>query len=260
MSKRRKTAIPSSSSWDPVADWYIGWVGARGSDHHRKLAIPAALDLMSPLESRRVLDIGCGTAAIARHIVAAGGAYTGMDSSHRLLGYARRHQRHAIFVHGDATRLSEAPGLRAASFDVALFLLSVQDIDPLPEAVASAAWALRPGGRLVILMTHPCFRIPRQSGWGWDSGRGLQYRRIDRYLTPLSVPLKSYGRDRSGATRSHHRPLEDYVCALAENGLAVDLMREIPADRGLVSGARTRAERRADREIPLFLGLRAVKR
>jgi hypothetical protein len=37
---------------------------------------------------------------------------------------------------------------------------------------------------MVLLLTHPCFRVPRQSGWGWDEQRKLQYRRVDRYLTP----------------------------------------------------------------------------
>jgi hypothetical protein len=46
--------------------------------------------------------------------------------------------------------------------------------------VASAAWALQPGGRLVLLLTHPCFRIPRQSNWDWDQGSRLRYRRVDR--------------------------------------------------------------------------------
>ncbi len=30
-------------------------------------------------------------------------------------------------------------------------------------------------------------------GWGWDAGRGLIYRRIDRYLTPLKIPMQAYG-------------------------------------------------------------------
>jgi hypothetical protein len=64
----------------------------------------------------------------------------------------------------------------------------------------SAAWLLRPRGRLAILMTHPCFRVPRQSGWRWDASRRLQYRRVDRYLTKLDVPIKAYGGARRGAT------------------------------------------------------------
>ena len=35
-----------STTWDPVAAWYYGWVGATGSKHHRRLAIPALLELL----------------------------------------------------------------------------------------------------------------------------------------------------------------------------------------------------------------------
>lgn len=77
-----------------------------------------------------------------------------------------------LFV-GDARNLSQVPGLQAESFDAVVFLLSIQDMDPLPAVLRSAAWSLRAGGRLVILMTHPCFRVPRQSGWDWDAQRKL---------------------------------------------------------------------------------------
>ncbi len=48
-------------------------------------------------------------------------------------------------------------------------MLSIQDMDPLSDVLESAAWAPNLDGRVVILMTHPCFRVPRQSGWGWDA-------------------------------------------------------------------------------------------
>jgi hypothetical protein len=126
-------------------------------------------------------------------------------------------------------------------------------MNPLDAVLRSAAWALRPSGRLVILMTHPCFRIPRQSGWGHDGGRDLRFRRVDSYLKTLSIPMKPYGKDRAGVTLSYHRPLGDYVTALAESGLLVDALREIST----YQDGKTRAEQRANAEIPLFAGLRA---
>jgi hypothetical protein len=135
--------------------------------------------------------------------------------------------------------------------------LSIQDIDPLEDALASAAGALRGGGRVVLLMTHPCFRIPRQSGWGWDAGRQLRFRRVDSYLGRLAVPMKAHAG--GGATRSYHRPLAAYVNGLAACGLYVDRVCEIPRPSD-APGPHARAERRASEEIPLFLGLRAVKR
>jgi hypothetical protein len=131
-------------------------------------------------------------------------------------------------------------------------------MDPLEDVLACAVWALKPAGRVVLLLTHPAFRIPRQSGWGWDEGRKLLFRRVDRYLTPLAVPMKPFpGREVRGVTRSFHRPIQAYVNGLADHGFCLDRLEEIPAHKSSKSAPSERAERMARREIPLFLGLRA---
>lgn len=242
----------SSRSWDGVADWYAGWSGPHGSRHHRALAIPAAIDLLALRRDERLIDIGCGPGPLAPAVVHQGAAYTGVDSSRRLLAVGRQHHGgFARFVEGDATRLAAIIG--GERFDAACFLLSLQDIDPLETAIRSAASVLGACARIVAVMTHPCFRVPRQSGWGWDDRRKLQYRRIDSYLSRLAVPMEQ-GRDGRSSTRSFHRPLGAYVAALAEAGFVVDALREIA---GEAEGTAGRAGRTAAREIPLFLALRA---
>ncbi|HMP41797.1 MAG TPA: class I SAM-dependent methyltransferase, partial [Roseiflexaceae bacterium] len=250
------------TSWDPVADWYAGWVGEQGSDHHRLVAIPALLDLLQPQRGEAILDVGAGPGVLAPYIADTGATYTGVDASERLLVIARRHHGAAgRFLAGDATRLAAIPGLQAAAFDAVTFLLSIQDMNPLEAVLRSAAWALRPGGRIVLLLTHPCFRVPRQSGWGWDEERKLRFRRIDRYLTPLAVPMKRYrdrkNADRETATRSFHRPLEAYINGLAAQRLFVEHLREIPSTITSDHASLSSAERLAQAEFPLFLALRA---
>ena len=71
--------------------------------------------------------------------------------------------------------------------------------------------------------------------------------------------MKAYGTSRRGTTRSYHRPLGAYVNGLAACGLLVGEVREIPTYKPPEPGPNARAERRSNREIPLFLGLRAVK-
>ena len=75
-------------------------------------------------------------------------------------------------------------------------------------------------------MTHPAFRQPRHSGWGFDEGRKLTYRRIDGYLGEMAVPMKSLGG--GPPTRSFHRPISAYINAFAEAGFATDAMLELP--------------------------------
>jgi SAM-dependent methyltransferase len=249
----------SSGSWDPVADWYINWTGKRGGRHHRQTAIPAALDLLDLQPGERLIDIGCGPGALAWHVARAGATYTGVDASPQLLRFARQHQADdGIFLIGDATRLDQVPALQPGSFDAAVFLLSIQDIDPLEAAIASASWALERDGRIVILMVHPCFRAPKESNWEWDQERRRMYRRIDGYLTRRRVPMRPFGNGR-GHTQSYHRPLATYARVLADHGFRIDRLEELPSADEPERGPRYDAERRAQQEIPLFLGIRAVR-
>jgi SAM-dependent methyltransferase len=216
--------------------------------------------LLEPLPGETILDLGAGQGVLCPAVVAAGAEYVGVDLSERLLAYARKH--HSLkgkFIQGDATRLAAMPDLNPASFEAAVFLLSLQDMDPLEAALDGAAWALRPGGRVVILLTHPCFRIPRQSGWGWDPQRKLQFRRVDRYLSPLPVPLKAYPGQAKGVSTSFHRPLSSYISGLGQAGLLVDAVDEIPVESERRDAARLQAQKNSDREIPLFLVIRAIK-
>ena len=257
----RRGAAPRETSWERVATWYDGWVGDRGSEYHRQLAIPAVLDLLDPREAEEILDVGGGQGVLAPYLVDAGARVTVVDASARLIAAARRrHARlgDARFLVGDARRLAAVAGLGAASFDAAVFLLSIQDMDRLDDVVRGVDWALSERSRVVLLMTHPAFRQPRHSGWGFDEGRKLTYRRIDGYLGEMAVPMKSLGGGQP--TRSFHRPISAYVNALAGAGFATDAMLELPdlpPERR--PGKAARADARANAEIPIFLGLRAVR-
>jgi ubiquinone/menaquinone biosynthesis C-methylase UbiE len=254
----RPRAAADDTSWDRVATWYDGWVGDQGSRYHQALVVPAAMDLLQLEPGEAVLEIGSGQGVLASRVAAAGAEYTGVDASPKLVESARRrHGRAGTFVVGDARRLPATPGLRPASFDAAVFLLSIQDMDPLEQVLASASWAVREHGRIVIVMTHPAFRQPRHAGWGFDEGRKLVYRRIDAYLTPMAVPMKALG-DRA-PTRSFHRPISAYVNGLAAEGFVVDAMIEVPDTLDERRPAPGKAGDRAASEIPLFLALRAIR-
>jgi ubiquinone/menaquinone biosynthesis C-methylase UbiE len=259
--ERRRPSPPGETSWERVATWYDGWVGDRGSAYHQQLAIPAVLDLLDPREGEEILDVGGGQGVLAPYLVEAGARVTVIDASARLIAAAKRRHariRDARFLVGDARRVHAVAGLEGASFDAAVFLLSIQDMDRMEDVIGGVDWALKERSRVVLLMTHPAFRQPRHSGWGFDEGRKLTYRRIDGYLGEMAVPMKSLGGGLP--TRSFHRPISAYVNAMADAGFATDAMLELPdlpPERR--PGRASRADERANAEIPLFLGLRAVR-
>ena len=129
---RRSRKRAPRTSWDPVTDWYDGWMGRDGSEHHRQLAIPAVIELLDPQPDEEILDVGAGQGVLAPSIAQARARYTGVDISGELLRRARKHHGHqGRFIQGDARRLAELPGLRAGWFDAVVFLLSIQNMDPL---------------------------------------------------------------------------------------------------------------------------------
>jgi SAM-dependent methyltransferase len=158
---------------------------------------------------------------------------------------------------GDARELANLP---AGYFSAAACVLAIQNIHPLPPVFEGVARILKSGGRMVVAMTHPCFRGPGATQWGWDESTGTQYRRVDRYLIPRKEPIITHpGSDPGKYTWSFHRPLEAYVSAMAAAGLAVDALEEWPSHKNSDSGPRAPAENRARKEIPLFLAIGAVK-
>lgn len=197
----------------------------------------------------RVLDLGCGQGVLAPYVLRARARYVGVDTSRALLRLARRrHGAPATFLHGDARALTETTRLEPGTFDAVVILFSLQDIDPLEAVLHSAADMLRPYGRLVFLIAHPAFRVPRQSGWGWDGARKLTYRRVDSYLSRMAIPLLP-SRAGGAAMTSYHRPLSDYLNSLAIAGLNLDRVLEV-----------TPGEIEAkSKEIPLYLAVRASK-
>ena len=257
--KPLKPKLQRQTHWDPVAKWYNGWVGKKGSLYHRAVAIPKVMELADLKPNELLLDLGCGQGVLAPHVLKQGARYQGVDGSRTLVQLARKHHGENVkgkagFVLGDVRKLRSLPEIQAKSADIAVFMLSVQDMDPLDEVLAAAAWALKPASRIVIFMLHPAFRVPRQSGWGFDPGRKLTYRRIDSYLTSRGVPMKAYAEvtsRSSGTTMSFHRPLGEYVNTLSSLGFFVDRLDELP-DPNIDKNTK-----KETLDIPLFAALKA---
>jgi SAM-dependent methyltransferase len=253
---------PNLTDWAGVADWYDKLVGGGGSEYHREVVLPGVTRLLRPEPTLRVLDLACGQGVLARHLAVRGCVVTGVESAGSLLDAARRHDAalppeaaRPVYVRGDARELSHPPG----SFDAAACVLAIQNIQPIAPVFAGVAAALRPGGRFVIVMMHPCFRGPKESSWGWDDNT-RQFRRVDRYLLPRKHPIVAHpGVDASAYTWTFHRPIGEYVKQLAKAGLLVDAMEEWPSHKTSEAGPRAAAENTARKEIPMFLAVRSVK-
>lgn len=250
---------PAQTPWDRVASWYDSHVGGEGSEYHQRVVIPGTLRLLEMQPGERVLDLACGQGVLCRALQRLGVQVTGVDLSGELIQRARQRSPKGIrYLVADARGL--AGMLPSESFHAAACVLSIQNMEPVEPVFAQCARLLEPGGRLVLVMTHPAFRIPRQTRWGWDEERKLLFRAVDRYLSSLKVPIDTRPFKAPGqVTWTYHRPLQTYVSGLAAAGLWVNALEEWPSPRVSQPGPKARAENRARAEFPLFLALRAIR-
>jgi len=239
------------TSWEHVHDWYDKEVGVKGHYFHEHLILPSLLKHLNKAES--ILDLACGQGVLSRHLPKKT-TYVGIDLSKSLINAAKKYRppsSHQFFV-GDVT--SSLP-IEKKDFSHCVIQLAFQNIENGQEVLRNAHSHLQLGGKLFLILNHPCFRIPRQTSWGIDTQKKLQFRRIDRYLSFLKIPI-TLGKQ---MTYSFHHPLSTYTQWLHEAGFGIEWMEELTSNKKS-SGKFSVMENRARSEFPLFLQIISFKR
>jgi ubiquinone/menaquinone biosynthesis C-methylase UbiE len=249
-----------STSWGKVDKWYNELVGTEGMHYHQKIILPKITELLDldNHPSPSLLDVGCGQGILSRHIPE-NVVYHGIDISPELIQHAKQHRmlKSHQFSLGDATkRLS----INKKDFSHASIILALQNMEDPSVALQNISMHLQKDGKLIIVMNHPCFRIPRQTHWGVDESKKLQYRRLDMYMSALKIPIQakpSKGK-KSEVTWSFHHPLSSIMCWLREAGFMVTHLEEWCSDKKS-TGSKAKMENKSRNEFPLFLCIVSVK-
>ena len=251
--KPPEVSLPNDgkTSWGGVADWYEEHLTGEDT-YHAKVIAPNLMRIVAPGNGMRILDLGCGEGYFARMFYSAGAMVVGADIADTLIEKAKRQSGNIDYHVADATK-----GFSFAadqSFDAVVCVLALQNMEKLESVFKECARVLKPGGRIIFVLNHPVFRIPKRTSWGWDDQNKIQYRRVDAYLSARSEKIDmSPGGGSSEVTWSFHRSLQDHMKALAGAGFAITKIEEWISHKKSEKGPRAEAEDTARKEFPLFL-------
>jgi ubiquinone/menaquinone biosynthesis C-methylase UbiE len=250
----------SDTSWGTVASWYNDHLEKTGDTYHEKVVYPNLLRLLGDVKGKKVLDLACGQGQFSRILRTEGAYVTGVDLGKELIDLAEANNpsikeagTHKItYFHGSADDLFM---LKNGAFDIVVCILALQNIEKLHKTLEEVSRVLTLQGTCYFVINHPSFRVPRMSHWGYDERVGVQYRRVDEYMSESHVKIDMTPGSKSNKkyTVTFHRPLQVYIKALTKAGFALTHLEEWISHKESEKGPRQKSENNARKEIPLFM-------
>ena len=223
----------SRAAWETIAPFWDDHIGPGGNEWHRQLIAPAQMELLEIEPGQRVLEVACGNGQFAREMAASGAAVTATDFSEPFLELARGHTPDTLPITYSTLDVADEAALRAICaepFDAVvatMALMDIADIEPLARVMPSA---LKPGGRFVFSVMHPCFNsadISMVAEEDWPEGQ-LRVEHVIKVRRYLDYP-PHLGIGIEGQPEPHiyfHRPLHELFGTFTEQGLVMDGLRE----------------------------------
>lgn len=220
--------------WNQNAAFWDSIIGDAGNRFHQTIVEPATLDLLALKASESVLELACGNGAFARTMARLGVHVVASDFSAGLLDRARERTSDDAVAYTliDATKHEQLVALGERRFDAAVCNMGLMDMPVIEPLFSALGRLLKPGGRFVCSVQHPCFNSNGATKLVELEDRNGELVttyaiKVSRYLTPWT----ERGIGIVGQPTPHylfHRPIGLLLNAGFRAGLVLDGLHEPP--------------------------------
>ncbi|MEI6042694.1 MAG: methyltransferase domain-containing protein [bacterium] len=275
-------ASKNNTSWGNEAEWYDNYL-ADSDSYQKQIIMPNIIRIINPTVGQKVLDVACGQGLFSESMIDKGANVVGVDISNELITVAKNRFKDKIsendaFIVSPAHKMISA-GVEEKSCDSAMCILAAQNIEEFDIALKESAKILKPKGKMVIVLNHPCFRVPKNSDWYFDAEGGgpegdpsytivngkkagrygrVVYSYMSEEVIKIDMHPGEKDRRKKSYTTSFHRPMQVYSKWLANAGFAILRIEEWTSHKKSNPGTRELADKRCKKEIPLFMCIEAV--
>jgi ubiquinone/menaquinone biosynthesis C-methylase UbiE len=216
--------------WDQMTDWWDEKLGDAGDLWHRALIDPPLIRLVGEVNGIQILDLACGNGYLSRRFARQGAIVTAVDANAPLIERVRtREKQESLGITYHVADAAHLEMLEDAAFDLVICNMALMDIENAAGAIHEVSRVLRPRGRFVMSLSHPCFDKVNTSGWAIEYiyPTTTIWRKMSHYreIAVDDLPWQT----ESGQvtyTQAYHRPLSWYFRLLRAAGLVVAAFEE----------------------------------
>jgi 2-polyprenyl-3-methyl-5-hydroxy-6-metoxy-1,4-benzoquinol methylase len=201
--------------WAAMPQDVLAQMADDGDFSKRHLVNPVLLRMLGDVTGCRVLDAGCGNGYLSRMLARLGAHVTGVEPASALFEFAVRAEEAEPlgirYLQADLCDLAGPiqPADLGGPFDAVVASMVLPAIPEWTRAMGACVQQLRPAGRFIFTVNHPCFE---QLAASWRAHGAYQ---VSEYLAEYEIEQR-YASD-------FHRPLSAYLnevislgCRIAE--------------------------------------------
>lgn len=182
------------------------------------VATQALLQALGAYSDMDICDLACGEGHLSLALAEQAHSVVGIDLSSALVKLAQTMpsiQKVTFLVDDAQTLISQSD----SCFDRVISNLALMDIPDLEATYQTVFRILRPSGRFIFSITHPCFQAPYASTEVDDTGR-FSARRITTYASE-GFWRSDHTSGIRGQVGAYHRTLSTYITHGVSTGFKV---------------------------------------
>ena len=201
-------------TWSEMGEWWL--TELEGDPAYEALVTPMLLDILVPEPGLLYLDLGSGEGRVMRAVQQRGGRVHGVEVNRVLAS------RSGAVGPTVIARLPDLSYLRPNVYDGTYCVLVLEHIPDHQAFFTSAAWVVKPGGTLALVINHSVWTAPGSTPISDADGEVL--------WRPGAYFSEGFSDEPAGETtvRFHHRPLSSLLNAAAGAGWSLARMVETP--------------------------------
>lgn len=201
------------------------------------------MEVLGNVSGKIILDAGCGDGYLSSLMRNKGAMVSAFDGAKELIKIAQKDFEGIRF---DVLDITKRLPYENQSFDIVVSSLVLMDVQEIEKFFFECHRMLKPNGRLVFSIVHPCFYT---ADWHTDEKGNRDYKMVENYWH-LTKKTNNFW----GETTHYHRPLSWYSNALAKAGFVISKMQENPYKPSELKKVVEPHQR-----VPLFICFECVK-